>query len=113
MVPVVGASGAAFGLLGAAIVMARRRGIDIWSSGLGPVLAINLALTFLVPGIAIGGHIGGVVGGFIAGFAMEEVSERSGKAAAIAVCSAIGIVAVAICIAAAGSGGLITGPTGL
>ena len=34
----VGASTAIFGLLGAAIVMARNRGIDIMASGLGPIL---------------------------------------------------------------------------
>lgn len=87
--PVVGASGAAFGLLGAAIVMARRRGIDIWSSGLGPILVLNLVVTFLVPGIAIGGHLGGVVGGFAAGWVLEEVEERSGRPMALAAAAAI------------------------
>jgi len=97
-VPVVGASGAAFGLLGAAIVMARRRGIDIWSSGLGPILAINLLFTFLLPGIAIGGHLGGVVGGFAAGFALEEVEETSGRMASLAVCVGIGFLAFGLSI---------------
>ncbi len=46
----VGASGAAFGLLGAAIVEARARGIDIWASGLAPVALINFALHLPVPG---------------------------------------------------------------
>lgn len=112
-VPVVGASGAAFGLLGAAIVMARRRGIDIWGSGLGPILVLNLVTTFLVPGIAIGAHLGGVAGGFIAGFAMEEIGERRGANAAIAACAAIGLFAVVVSIAAAAGGGPIHGPTGL
>jgi len=95
---VVGASGAAFGLLGAAIVMARRRGIDIWSSGLGPILILNLVVTFAVPGIAIGGHLGGVVGGFIAGFALEEVEETSGKTASLVVCVGIGLLAFGLSI---------------
>lgn len=94
----VGASGAAFGLLGAAIVMARRRGIDIWSSGLGPILAINLLVTFFVPGIAIGGHLGGVAGGFAAGFALEEVEETSGRLASLAVCVGIGCLAFGLSI---------------
>src|ERR671916_1805011 len=54
--PVVGASTAIFGLLGAAVGMARNRGIDLMASGLGPVLIINLAITFF-PGfnISVGG----------------------------------------------------------
>lgn len=106
-VPVVGASGAAFGLLGAAIVMAHRRGTNIWNTGLGPVLVINLVITFAVPGIAIGAHVGGVVGGLFAGFVLEEVGERHGKNAALAACAAIGVVAVVIGIAAASGTGLI------
>jgi len=106
-VPVVGASGAAFGLLGAAIVMAHRRGTNIWNTGLGPVLVINLVITFAVPGIAIGAHVGGVAGGLFAGFVLEEVGERHGKNAALAACAAIGVAAVVIGIAAASSTGLI------
>ena len=101
-VPVVGAAGAAFGLLGAAIVMARRRGIDIWGSGLVPILVLNLAVTFLVPGIAIGAHLGGVAGGFLAGFVMEEVAERRGTTEAVIACAAIGVIAVALSLVAAG-----------
>ena len=113
MVPVVGASGAAFGLLGAAIVLAKRRGMNIWESGLGPVLAINLVITFLVPGIAIGAHLGGVAGGFAAGFILEEVGDRHGKAAAIGACCVLGIVALAVGISAASGSGLIHGSSGL
>src|SRR5919108_268620 len=49
------------GLFGAAIVMARNRGIDLMASGLLPILLINLAITFF-PGfnISIGGHLGGL-----------------------------------------------------
>lgn len=63
----VGASGAAFGLLGAAIVEARSRGIDIWASGLAPIAVINFLFTFLFPGISVGGHVGGFVGGLLVG----------------------------------------------
>jgi len=108
-VPTLGASGAAFGLLGAAIVMARTRGIDIWSSGLAPILAINLLITFVVPGIAIGAHIGGALGGFLAG-AVVDWGEQRGKAAlATAGCLLIGAAAAAASVAVAGGGGLIHG----
>jgi membrane associated rhomboid family serine protease len=61
----VGASGAIFGLFGAAFVIARGRGFDTIASELGFLLLINLALTFGVSGISIGGHLGGLAGGLL------------------------------------------------
>jgi membrane associated rhomboid family serine protease len=73
---VVGASGAVFGLMGAAILAMRARGIDPMQSGLGVTLLLNLAITFLIPGIAIGGHLGGLASGFVVGYLMFELAER-------------------------------------
>lgn len=61
----VGASGAVFGLFGAAFVIARGRGLDAIASQLGFLLLINLALTFGYPGISIGGHLGGLAAGLL------------------------------------------------
>lgn len=61
----VGASGAVFGLFGAAFLIARRRGLDEIASQLGFLLLINLALTFGISGISIGGHLGGLAGGLV------------------------------------------------
>jgi len=72
----VGASGAVFGLMGAAIVVMRSRGINLMESGLGLWLGLNLLITFLVPGISIGGHVGGLVGGTLAALLLFEVGER-------------------------------------
>jgi membrane associated rhomboid family serine protease len=103
----VGASGAAFGVLGALIAVARSRGISIWRTGLGPTLLINIVFSLSVAGISIGGHLGGVVGGYIAGTAVVELGERRGlQSAALASCAAIGVVSVALAIAVAGSNGL-------
>ena len=63
-----GASGAVFGLMAAAIVGLRNRGVNPFSTSLGTVFIINLVLTFTVPGVSIGGHIGGAVGGALAGW---------------------------------------------
>ena len=65
-----GASGAVFGLMGAAFVGMRNRGVNPFSSGLGATLMINLVITFAIPGISIGGHIGGIIGGAIGGYAV-------------------------------------------
>jgi membrane associated rhomboid family serine protease len=72
----VGASGAVFGMMGAAILAMRARGIDPMQSGLGVTLLLNLGITFLIPGIAIGGHLGGLTAGFVVGYLMFEVAER-------------------------------------
>lgn len=66
----VGASGAVFGLMGAVLVLLRRRGIDPWSttigSQVGGLVVLNLVLTFVVPSISVGGHVGGLAGGAVA-----------------------------------------------
>lgn len=63
----VGASGAVFGLMGAVLVLLRRRGIDPWAtyegSTVGALVLLNLVLTFAVPSISVGGHVGGLLGG--------------------------------------------------
>ncbi len=65
-----GASGAVFGLMAAAAIGLHRQGINIFSTGLGTTLVLNLVLTFAIPGISIGGHLGGAVGGAICGWFM-------------------------------------------
>jgi membrane associated rhomboid family serine protease len=65
--PTVGASGAIFGLFGAAFVIARGRRLEEVAAQLGFLLLINLAFTFSIPNISIGGHLGGLAGGALAG----------------------------------------------
>jgi membrane associated rhomboid family serine protease len=95
-VPSVGASGALFGLFGALIVLARRRGISIWQSGLGATLVLNIVISLSIPNISIGGHAGGLVGGLILGWLYVEFGERRGrKAAFYAGCVALAAAAIA------------------
>jgi membrane associated rhomboid family serine protease len=105
--PTVGASGAIFGIFGALIVVAHRRGISIWQSGLGMVLVINLILSVSYAGISIGGHLGGLVGGLIGGWLIVEVAERRRMPAlALLGCAAIAVASIIGAIAVAGSHGL-------
>jgi membrane associated rhomboid family serine protease len=67
-----GASGAVFGMVGATAIGLRQRGISVWQTGVGGLLVINLVLTFLVPGISVGGHLGGLAGGATAGWLMLQ-----------------------------------------
>ena len=98
----VGASGAIFGLMGAAVALQRSRGIDPWRSGLGGLIAVNLAFTFLVPGISVGGHVGGLVGGAVTGVAVFALERRTeSTAAAVAVCAAASVAFVGVALWAA------------
>jgi membrane associated rhomboid family serine protease len=90
----IGASGAVFGLMGAAFMMQRSRGIDPMQSGIGVMIALNLVLGFVIPNVSIGGHLGGLVGGALAAFAMDHLGERRrGLVVPVAICVAIGLVA--------------------
>ena len=91
--PTLGASGAIYGLLGAAIVMARNRNISLIQSGLLPILALNFIFTLSVPGISLGGHLGGLVGGLIATFVVEQFSmrRRDSLIPAVAACAVLGV----------------------
>jgi membrane associated rhomboid family serine protease len=71
LAPTVGASGAVFGLRGALIVLQLRAKQNPWQSGIGGLVAINLVLTFLIPGISIGGPLGGLVAGAAAGALLQ------------------------------------------
>jgi membrane associated rhomboid family serine protease len=73
---VAGASGAVFGLMGAAIFVMRHRGINPMESGLGLWLGLNLLITFTYPGLSIGGHLGGLVGGAVAAFFLFGLGDR-------------------------------------
>jgi len=92
----VGASGAVFGLMAAAAVLARNRGFSLMESGLGIWIGLNLLITFTIPNISIGGHIGGLVGGVVAAYLVVELPERARLPDIVPtlVCVAIGAAAV-------------------
>lgn len=71
-----GASGAIFGLMGAALVVARENKVDLMRSGLLPTVGLNLVFTFLIPGISIGGHVGGLVVGVLTGLVLVHGAKR-------------------------------------
>jgi membrane associated rhomboid family serine protease len=74
--PTVGASGAIFGLMGAAVIVMRNRGLSAMESGLGFWIVLNLVITFTVPNISIGGHVGGLLGGALAALLLFNLGDR-------------------------------------
>ncbi len=100
-VATVGASGAVFGLFGAVAVIQRAAGANIWRSGIGQILAINLLITFAVPSISIGGHLGGliaggVIGAVYIGLVRARQSVWVGFGAAVAIGAALTVAAVTL-----------------
>jgi membrane associated rhomboid family serine protease len=103
----VGASGAIFGLMGAAVIVMRNRGINPFESGLAFWIGINLLFTFTIPGISIGGHIGGLIGGAVAAVLLFDLRDRVRALPAVVptiLCVALAVAAVAGSIAVAHSG---------
>jgi membrane associated rhomboid family serine protease len=95
----VGASGAVFGIIGAAVVLERQRTYVLGGSAI-TLLVLGLVFSFR-PGISIGGHLGGLVGGALAILALSQFGKRSAvysrlDVASIASLVAVGIVSVAV-----------------
>jgi membrane associated rhomboid family serine protease len=76
--PSAGASGAIFGLMGMALVIARsRRNKDAFQQ-IGILIVINLVFTIGYSGVSKGAHLGGLVGGAICGLILFELGEKRG-----------------------------------
>jgi membrane associated rhomboid family serine protease len=91
-----GASTAIFGLMGAAVVVMRNRGIDPMQSGLPLWIGINLVFSFAVPGISVGGHIGGLIGGAAATLALSRFGRGHAAYGRAGLLGTAGIVTVGI-----------------
>jgi membrane associated rhomboid family serine protease len=89
--PTVGASGAVFGLMGAAAVEMRARQIPIMQSGVGGLILINLLISFTLPGISWGGHIGGLIGGALAALVIQAGGRYRAQVPALAACVVLGV----------------------
>ena len=101
----VGASGAVFGLLGAAFYLARARGNEQMRQFVGVILFLNILMTFR-PGISIGGHLGGLAGGLLAAWLVTQAEQRRMPVLAVAGCVAVAVIAIAAAITAAGTASL-------
>jgi membrane associated rhomboid family serine protease len=99
----VGASGAVFGLMGAAAAAMRSRGINPFATGIGTTIILNLLITFTIPGISIGGHVGGLIGGFVAGWVFTDLPPAWNRHPAVPVAAvvALGIALTGACLVVA------------
>lgn len=83
----VGASGAVFGLLGATIVALRKLNRSV--SGVMALLAINVVLGFVFPGIDWRAHLGGLLAGLVLTSAMVAVPRRHIATGAVAATASV------------------------
>jgi membrane associated rhomboid family serine protease len=73
--PTVGASGAIFGILGAMVILEWQVTGQLAGQAMS-LVAINLVISFLIPGISWGGHVGGLIGGILIMLAYAHWSDR-------------------------------------
>ena len=93
--PVLGASGAIFGILGAMMVIEWQVTGSLAGQA-AALVAINLGISFIIPGISWGGHVGGLIGGILVMLAYAHWGQR-GRAqyGQLELGGIIGLVAVA------------------
>jgi membrane associated rhomboid family serine protease len=101
--PSLGASGAVFGLMGAAVVELRARRISVMESGIGGLIVLNLILSFSLANISVGAHVGGLIGGALAALAIRAADDRNHRVLGLVACLALSAAAVAGAIAVAGT----------
>ena len=94
-VPVVGASGAIFGILGAMLIIEWQVTGRLAGQAMTWIV-INLAISFTIPNISWGGHVGGLIGGILVMLAYAAWDER-GRAArgGLGLGGALGLILVA------------------
>jgi membrane associated rhomboid family serine protease len=96
----VGASGAVFGIIGAALVLERQR-TYVFGGAAMTLLIVNLAFTFAIPGISIGGHLGGLAGGALSILVLSRFGKGSAiyarnELVAVASLLAVGVLSIAV-----------------
>lgn len=98
----IGASGGVFGLMAAVLWVEQRERIHLMGGSVWALLLLNLAITFAIPGISIGGHLGGILGGVLAALALSELGRRSigsRRRSAIVLGAGAGVIVGAVAVA--------------
>jgi membrane associated rhomboid family serine protease len=95
--PVLGASGAIFGILGAMMVLEWQITGSLAGQA-AALVAINLGLSFVIPGISWGSHVGGLIGGILVMFAYGHwgVSRSRAQYGQLGLSGVLGLVLVGV-----------------
>jgi len=95
LTPVVGASGAIFGLMGAFLVIQRKLGGN--ATQLLILVGINLVIGFL-PGLNVAwqAHVGGLIGGAVIGLIFVQTRQRSKRTQQLVLLGGFAVLLVAL-----------------
>ena len=93
--PTVGASGALFGLLGAALILERQRNYVLGGSAMA-LIVINLILSFTLSNISVGGHIGGLIGGILCTLVLSKFGRGHAAYSRVGLWGIAGVVGVGL-----------------
>jgi membrane associated rhomboid family serine protease len=91
----VGASGAIFGILGAALVLEAQGSHVLGGQAFG-LIAFNLIITFAIPNISIGGHLGGLAGGALSMLALSRLGRTHAIYGRPGLLGIVGLIAVGV-----------------
>jgi membrane associated rhomboid family serine protease len=91
----IGASGAVFGILGAGLILERNR-INVFGGSALLIILVNLALSFTLNYVSIGGHIGGLVGGALTVLVLSDWGRKHAVYGRIDVLAAAGLLGIAV-----------------
>ena len=94
----VGASGAVFGLFGALAVLEYQHTGVLLGGPAFTLIALNLVISFLIPGVSWGGHVGGLIGGALGMLALSRLG-RMFQAEAVGMIGLIGIGVLSVAVA--------------
>ncbi|HVM17092.1 MAG TPA: rhomboid family intramembrane serine protease, partial [Gaiellaceae bacterium] len=97
-----GASGAVFGIFGAALVL-ERQGVYALGGSIMGLVVINLIITFAVPNISVGGHLGGFAGGALCMLALSRLGRAHpiyGRPGIVGFAGVAGIALLSLAVAA-------------
>jgi membrane associated rhomboid family serine protease len=92
--PVVGASGAIFGILGAMLII-EWQVTGRLAGNAATWIVINLAISFAIPNISWGGHVGGLIGGILITLAYAEWRRGRAQYGSLNLAGIVGLVVVA------------------
>jgi membrane associated rhomboid family serine protease len=90
----VGASGAIFGILGAMVILEWQVTGQLAGQAMS-LVAINLVISFLIPGISWGGHVGGLIGGVLIILAYAHWRDGRAQYGQIGIPGVVGLIVVA------------------
>ena len=76
--------------------MLERQGTYVLGGSALPLLIVNLAFTFAVPGISIGGHLGGAIGGALSILVLSRFGKGSAAYSRIDFLSIVSLVAIGV-----------------